>query len=166
MLETTMMVMEAFAGFEAKVEYAIMGHSGDAPAIPFVAFNEPPADRKQRLQVLQKMLAHSQYCSSGDHTVHAIHDAVRSVTNADGDEYFVFVVSDANLDRYGIHPKVLGRELAADSRVNAHAIFIASFADEATRILSHLPPGHGHVCLDTSDLPRVFKRIFTSSLQK
>ncbi|OQR83325.1 hypothetical protein ACHHYP_14843 [Achlya hypogyna] len=181
MLETTMMVMEAFAGFETKVEYAIMGHSGDAPAIPFVPFDAPPADRKQRLQVLrlvrgvlrvtipaqvlQKMLAHSQYCSSGDHTVAAIEAAVQRVAAKDGDEYFVFVVSDANLDRYGIHPKVLGRALAADGRVNAHAIFVASFADEAARILRHLPPGHGHVCLDTAELPRVFKKIFAASLQ-
>ena len=46
------------------------------------------------------------HCSSGDHTAKAIRDGVRRVTAAGADDYFVFVVSDANLDRYGIHPKV------------------------------------------------------------
>ena len=27
-----------------------------------------------------------------------------------------------------------------------------------------LPLGHGHVCTDTSQLPKIFKEIFTSSL--
>ncbi|OQS05394.1 hypothetical protein THRCLA_02460 [Thraustotheca clavata] len=166
MLETTMMVMEAFTGYEDKVEYAIMGHSGDSAKIPFVEFGQAPKDRKQRLKILQKMLAHSQYCSSGDHTVEAIHEGVQKVVHDHGDEYFVFVVSDANLDRYGIHPEVLGRELTVDNRVQAHAIFIASIADEATRILHDLPTGHGHVCLNTADLPSLFKKMFTASLDK
>ena len=34
MLEATMMVMEAFDGYSNKVEYAIVGHSGDSPEIP------------------------------------------------------------------------------------------------------------------------------------
>lgn len=50
-LETSLMIMESFAGFETKFDYAIMGHSGDAPVIPFVDFGAPPADRKERLKV-------------------------------------------------------------------------------------------------------------------
>lgn len=50
-LETSLMIMESFAGFESKLDYAIMGHSGDSPDIPFVDFGSPPADRKERLKV-------------------------------------------------------------------------------------------------------------------
>lgn len=50
-LETSLMIMESFAGFESKFDYCIMGHSGDSPDIPFVNFGEPPTDRKERLKV-------------------------------------------------------------------------------------------------------------------
>jgi hypothetical protein len=52
MLETAMMIMESFAGFESKFEYGIMGHSGDSAEISFVEFGLPPLDRKERLNVL------------------------------------------------------------------------------------------------------------------
>ena len=52
----------------------------------------------------------------------------------------------------------------ADSRVKAHAIFIASMADEAQRILRALPTGRGYVCLDSSDLPATLKEIFSAEL--
>jgi len=164
MLETSLMIMESFAGFERELDYCIMGHSGDSPEIPFVAFGAPPKDRKERLRVLQKMVAHTQYCRSGDHTVEAVERGVQRVAALEGDDRFVFVVSDANLERYGIEPKDLGRKLASDPGVQAHALFIASFADEAERIRRELPAGRGHVCLDTSELPRMFKKIFTSAL--
>ncbi|KAF1335695.1 Von willebrand factor a domain-containing protein 8, partial [Globisporangium splendens] len=162
-LETSLMIMESFAGFENKFDYCIMGHSGDSPDIPFVDFGHPPADRKERLKILQKMVAHTQYCSSGDHTVEAIDHAVKRIVEEDGDDYYVFVVSDANLERYNIHPKRMSQKLIADSRVKAHAIFIASFAGEAARIRRDLPQGRGHVCLDTAELPLTFKKIFTSA---
>ncbi|DAZ99802.1 TPA: hypothetical protein N0F65_001311 [Lagenidium giganteum] len=162
-LETSLMIMESFAGFENKFEYAIMGHSGDSPEIPFVEFGEPPQDRKERLKVLQKMVAHSQYCMSGDHTVEAIQRSIERVVDSDAEDYFVFVVSDANLERYNISPKKLGRQLVVNPRVKANVIFIASFANEADRILRELPAGRGHVCLDTTDLPRLFKKMFTTA---
>lgn len=55
LLECTMMVMEALAGYDS-FEYAIVGHSGDGAEIPLVNFADPPADRKQRLAILQKMV--------------------------------------------------------------------------------------------------------------
>ncbi|RLN95927.1 hypothetical protein BBJ28_00014037, partial [Nothophytophthora sp. Chile5] len=164
MLETSLMIMESFAGFEKELDYCIMGHSGDSPEIPFVAFGAPPPDRKARLQVLQKMVAHTQYCRSGDHTVEAVERGVQRAAALGGDGRFVFVVSDANLERYGIRPRQLGRRLLAEPGVQAHALFIASFADEAERIRRELPAGRGHVCLDTADLPRMFKQIFTAAL--
>ncbi|KAI9908417.1 hypothetical protein PsorP6_004490 [Peronosclerospora sorghi] len=164
MLETTLMIMESFAGFERELNYAIMGHSGDSPEIPLVEFGAPPRDRKERLRVLKKMVAHSQFCRQGDHTVEAVERGVQRVAALEGAERFVFVVSDANLERYGIEPRYLGRKLVADPDVQAHALFIASFADEAEEIRRELPQGRGHVCLNTSDLPRILKQIFTSAL--
>lgn len=90
---------------------------------------------------------------------------MQQVAQADADDLYVFVVSDANLERYNIRPKRLAQKLVADPRVKAHAIFIASFADEAARILQELPRGRGHVCLDTSELPRTFKQIFASAFR-
>jgi hypothetical protein len=165
MLETSLMVMESFAGFDKTLEYSIVGHSGDSPDIPFVAFGDPPADRKQRLKVLQKMAAHTQYCASGDHTVEAVARAVKRVVEQDADDFYVLVVSDANLNRYGIRPARIGELLSSDPRVKAHAIFIASLADEAERIQRQLPSGRGHVCLDTAALPRTFQQIFSAAFR-
>ena len=52
-LEACVMVMEAFAGHEAKFQYDIVGHSGDSYNIPFVDHSQPPADNKQRLEVIK-----------------------------------------------------------------------------------------------------------------
>ena len=52
------------------------------------------------------MLAHSQYCMSGDHTVEATAKAMESVIRGEAaDQYNVIVVSDANFARYGIIPE-------------------------------------------------------------
>ncbi|KAF1790933.1 Nucleophile aminohydrolase [Phytophthora cactorum] len=82
------------------------------------------------------------YCRSGDHTVEAVERGVQRVAALEGDDRFVFVVSDANLERYGIEPRYLGRKLLADPGVQAHALFIASFADEA----EPLPLHWGNAC--------------------
>jgi len=115
--------MEALEGFDAKFEYALVGHSGDGPTIPFVPFGDPPPDRKARLAVLEKMVAHSQFCWSGDHTVEAAAAAVAAVQDRsrseDGDDggdgnsgkNFVFLLSDANLGRYRIDPRDLSDAL-------------------------------------------------------
>jgi hypothetical protein len=116
-LEAAMLVMESFHGFEQRYDYAIRGHSGDGPDIAFVEFGEPPANRRERLNVLQKMLAHSQFCMSGDHTLEATAQAVKSVMEVEADDHFVIVVSDANLRRYGIQPRELGKILTSDRRV-------------------------------------------------
>uniref|UniRef100_A0A914DE18 Uncharacterized protein n=1 Tax=Acrobeloides nanus TaxID=290746 RepID=A0A914DE18_9BILA len=59
-LETALLVMEALEGKEEKIKYDIVGHSGDSPEIPFVVANCPPKNEKERLNVLRKMLAHTQ----------------------------------------------------------------------------------------------------------
>lgn len=47
------MVMEAFQGYEAKIQYDIVGHSGESDCIVFVAKEHPPGDNKQRLEIIR-----------------------------------------------------------------------------------------------------------------
>lgn len=55
-LEAVIMVMEAFQGFENRIQYDIVGHSGEAPSIPFVDKMHPPANNKERLDILRVLL--------------------------------------------------------------------------------------------------------------
>ena len=108
----------------------MVGHSGEDAAIPLVDAGSPPQSRNERLKVVRKIWAHAQYCMSGDTTVEATQQAIRDVValddpTGDADEYYVFVVSDANLRRYGISPQTLAEALMADARVNAHIMFMA-----------------------------------------
>lgn len=76
----------------------------------------------------------------------------------------MFIVSDCNLDRYGIDPRILGQWLVKDADVSAHMIMIASRGEEAESATAHMPVGRAHVCLQTSTLPVVLKNIFTAEL--
>jgi hypothetical protein len=66
-LEAVLMVMEAFKGFEAKIVYDVVGHSGDGYHIEVVEKegNRVPKNEADRLKILKTMIAHSQFCSSG-----------------------------------------------------------------------------------------------------
>ena len=77
-------------------------------------YKKPPVNAKERLQVLLRMQAHSEYCSSGDKTVKALQCAVREVVREPADDYFVFLVSDANLRRYNVNPDALARLMTYD----------------------------------------------------
>ena len=108
--------------------------------------------------MLLRIVAHAQFCMSGDTTIDAAESLIAAVVNEDADDYFVFVVSDANLQRYGIEPHELGSVLISDDRVAAYAVFIASFGDEAARIKAELPVGKGIVCFDSSSCLVSFAR--------
>lgn len=150
------MVMEAFEGFETRVRYDIVGHSGESRNIPFVNEKKPPADSNARLETikvrrrillklnciskyfsdfvysLQMMHAHSQFCWSGDNTVEATKFAIDSLAKEESDESIVIILSDANLSRYNISPKELAKALTSqEPKVQAYAIFIGSLANEA-----------------------------------
>lgn len=56
--------MEAFQGYESRVQYDIVGHSGETHCIEFVDAKSPPVDAKQRMETLKMMHAHSQFCWS------------------------------------------------------------------------------------------------------
>ena len=79
------------------------------------------------------MIAESQFCWAGDHTVEATRTAIEHVTREVGDEYFVIVLSDANFSRYGIKPKHFATLMNSDPRVNVFAIFIGSLGDQARK---------------------------------
>lgn len=51
----------------------------------------------------------------------------------DYDESYVIMLSDANLERYGIQPKELTKILNSQSDVKAFAIFVGSLGDQAQR---------------------------------
>lgn len=83
----------------------------------------------------QALHAHSQFCVSGDNTLEAAKHAVEMIVKHESDEHFVILLSDANLDRYGIPPKKLAEILTMNADVNAYVIFIGSLGDQAQRWL-------------------------------
>ncbi|KAG7353031.1 ATPase AAA [Nitzschia inconspicua] len=168
-LEAALLIMESFDGFgDSKFEYSIVGHSGDSPCIPFVNWAEPPKNEMDRMRVLQSMLAHSQYCMSGDFTMEAIGNAIDKVAGFGDEDGTVICLSDANLARYGIDPRQLGNVIQAGNMrgVNAYVVFIASFGEEAQNIKRALPAGRGYICMETSDLPKIVRDILTSRILK
>jgi hypothetical protein len=115
-------VVEALAGFEHKYAYSIVGHSGSGDSIMFVDWNKPPRSDEERLALAQAMYSHSRGCVSGDNTVSAAKKAVTAVTSEEGDDYFVFLLSDANLVRAcGLQARLGGFELAAAAAARLHA---------------------------------------------
>ncbi|KAF8278544.1 putative AAA domain (dynein-related subfamily)/von Willebrand factor type A domain containing protein [Trypanosoma cruzi] len=162
LLESTVMVMEAFAGFEEKIDYAMVGHNGDSACIELVSFGHSPANQKARMEVCQRMVAHAQYCWSGDNTVEAMRQSIDLVTAEKGDAYLVFVISDANLPRYGIQPSELSAIMRSHKEVQMFCIFIATLGEQASNLQAEMPPGHGFECLDTQALPHILKQIFFS----
>ncbi|KPI84112.1 hypothetical protein ABL78_6828 [Leptomonas seymouri] len=162
LLETTVMIMEAFAGFESKFDYAIIGHNGDSDNIPLVNFGVPPVNQKEQMIICQKMIAYAQYCWAGDNTVEAMRRSVELVTEKKGDAYFVFVVSDANLPRYGITPQELTEIIQSKPEVKMFCIFIATLGAQSSHLQQQLPAGHGYECMRTDALPQVMRQIFTS----
>ena len=165
-LQTAVMVFEAFAGFEHKYRYAMVGHSGDTPCAPLVEYGAPPTNEKERLKVVQRMAAHTQFCMSGDHTLEATRDAIAEAAThlGEADEAFVFLLSDANLERYGIRPQQLAAELTANPKVHAHAVFLSSLGGEAERLRAALPAGRASVCLEASELPAAFRAAFAAGV--
>ncbi|KJE89891.1 hypothetical protein CAOG_008496 [Capsaspora owczarzaki ATCC 30864] len=124
-----------------------------------------PKTDKDRLRILQTMHAHAQYCISGDHTLEATRLAVDTLAKVEeADDRLVVVLSDANLDRYGIRPSVLANAMNAHENVNAFAVFIGSLGDQADFLAKNLPLGKGFVCMNTADIPKVMKQIFTTTM--
>eukprot|EP00049_Salpingoeca_infusionum_P004861 m.84891 g.84891 ORF g.84891 m.84891 type:complete len:1894 (-) comp12765_c0_seq4:107-5788(-) len=163
-LETVCLLMEGLQDTQGKLEWEVVGHSGDSEYIPFVKRGQPPKNDAERLKVLKLMVAHSQYCMSGDHTLEATRAAVRQLAQEDADERLVVVLTDANLDRYGIPAWMFGDSLVAESSVNAYAIMIGALGDQAEKLRADLPPTRGFICMDTKELPTILTQIFQASV--
>ncbi|XP_053253218.1 von Willebrand factor A domain-containing protein 8 isoform X2 [Podarcis raffonei] len=163
-MEAVCMVMEAFENYEQKFKYDITGHSGDGFNIAVVQNDNVPKNNKQRLEILKIMHAHAQFCMSGDHTLEGTEHAIREIAKEEADEYFVIVLSDANLERYGIPAARFAQALTINPKVNAFAIFIGSLGDQADRLQRTLPAGRSFIAMDTKDIPQILQQIFTSTM--
>lgn len=177
MLETALMIMSAMPScdpdsFEQNniLQYCLSGHSGDTEYIPFVQPGSVPQNESERFMILQSMIAHAQFCRSGDHTLEAIDAAINRVIDSTkddsiGSQRYVLVVSDANFRRYGISTKRLSQVMKRDPRVQVHLILIASLGDEAEKTAAALPDGQCHVCDGSSstDMVGVFKNILMAT---
>ncbi|CAG8454960.1 7144_t:CDS:10 [Dentiscutata heterogama] len=164
-MEVALMIMESFKSFEHKFQYQIFGHSGDSPNIEFVKKGEYPRTEKETFKVLSRMHAHSQFCLSGDNTLSAVTHAIKDITKEIADDYFVIVLSDANIQQYKINPEDIAKALKEDERVNSFIIFIGSLQDQAEKLKKSLG-SHAHICLDNKDLPQIMKSIFLASMLK
>ncbi|OZJ04703.1 hypothetical protein BZG36_02531 [Bifiguratus adelaidae] len=164
-MEVALMIMESFKGFEYKFAYQILGHSGDGASIEFVKEGKYPKTEKDCFEVISKMRAHSQFCLSGDNTLGATANAVKNITKEEGDDYFVVVLSDANIAQYNISPADIARILKSDDRVTAQMIFIGSLADQASSLKKALG-SHATICMENKDLPKIMKSLFLSSMLK
>lgn len=161
-LETAVMVMESFRGFEHKFVYKIGGHSGDSAALEFVKEGIPPSTDRQRLQVIRKMHAHAELCDSGDSSLEAVRLAVQEIVKEEADDYTVFLLSDANLEQYNIGAVQLLELLRLDTRVRVYIIFIGSLGDQAANLVQQLPAGCVFAALSTVDIPGIVKACLSS----
>ncbi|KAI9366882.1 AAA domain-containing protein, partial [Zopfochytrium polystomum] len=164
-LECALLIMEAFKSFEHKFKYRISGHSGDGADIEFVTEGKYPKNEKDMFQVLAKMHSHAQYCLSGDNTLAATSLAVKNIVKEEADDYFVVILSDANITQYNLNPAALAKELKSNEKVNAFMVFIGSLQDQADQLVKAMP-GSAYACLDTKELPKILKTIFMNSMLK
>lgn len=88
--------------------------------------------------------------------------AIKTITQRDGDEYFVFLLSDANLEAYDIKSSDLKRLLNMDRRVQVFIIFIGSMGDQATRLAVDLPANRVFTALDTRAIPKILKQALVT----
>ncbi|KAM9486140.1 von Willebrand factor A domain-containing protein 8 [Clarias gariepinus] len=163
-MEAVCMVMEALENYEHKFKYDIVGHSGDGFDIELVRSDNVPKNDKQRLKVLKTMHAHSQFCMSGDYTLEGTEHSIKELAREEADEHFVIVLSDANLERYGISPDRFAHTLTSNPQVHAFAIFIGSLGNQAKRLQRTLPAGRSFVAMDTKEIPQILQQIFTSTM--
>jgi uncharacterized protein (DUF2336 family) len=163
------MVLEAIKGFEQKFEVRFTGHSGDSDSVDLgVEFGKPPRNDKERLKAIKLMNSHVQMCDSGDTTINAIRKAVDAMARdgREADARYVFALSDANVDSYGIGPTHFEQLFATAQKANTHlfVLFIASMGDQAQAFEDKLP-GKVHICLDRQQIPKTLKKMFLSAAQ-
>lgn len=157
-LQAACMLMESLHNLPHKFEYSIIGHNGDSEHLPFVQDGAPPRSDDERALVLTRMKAACDFCDSGDHTLESLERAIAEIVKGKvADEYIVFLLSDANLESYGITARDLTRLIRKDPRVRVFIFFIGSLGDQAAVLSRNVPPGHVMITLNTRDIPRNIK---------
>lgn len=133
-MDVALMICDAFRPFQFKFRIQLSGHSGDSHDIPLSSEAQIPSEGNQTWLLMQKMYQHAAHCVSGDNTLKAVEHAVHNITRRpdEADEYFVVILSDANLTQYSLDADKLSKALRADPRVHASIIFIGSL-DQAER---------------------------------
>lgn len=164
--ELVLFLLESFEGMERRYDFCMVGHSGSgAEAERLVEWGQPPADASARLDIVERMEAHAQYAAPGDRTLAAAELGVHEVLAQPADEHFLFLVSDADLVRYGITGEHVSRVLTRDRRVHGYVILISNNMGEADMITAAVAPGHAHVCAEQASLATTFKTIFTHAVR-
>lgn len=134
--------------------------SGQTAALDLVPFGLPPRTKEERIQVIEKMYSHARSAPSGDKSIEAAAKMTDEVTKEVGDDYIVFLFSDANLGRYGISPAAISTALRGDGRSQGYCVFIAE-PGAASWLVDELPFGRGFCVMDVEKLPQTFSEIFS-----
>ena len=163
--ELSAFLFDAFDGIESQFTYAITAHSGSGPeALTLVPWGRPPASPKEKLALCEQLRAHAQYCNPGDQTLEATRLAIADCLSEDADEHFVFVVSDADLERYGISPAEWTKIIMSNKRCHVYAILLSQNETEAARLIGGIAPGHAYVCEHTDQLAPTFMQILQHAM--
>ncbi|KAJ4933398.1 hypothetical protein JOQ06_030229 [Pogonophryne albipinna] len=170
-MEAVCMVMEGLENYEHKfkvkctlLDTISWGTQATGYDIELVRADKVPKNNKERLKVLKddarslSVLHEWRLHSGGNRLQH------QELVKEEADEHFVVVLSDANLERYGIRPERFAQVLTSDPQVNAFAIFIGSLGDQAERLQKTLPAGRSFVAMDTKQIPQILQQIFTSTM--
>jgi hypothetical protein len=78
-----------------------------------------------------------EYCASGDKTVEALQCAIREVVAEPADDYFVFLVSDANLRRYNVNPDAIARLMSIDIVCPTQSLSLSLSLSLSVRVFAH-----------------------------
>jgi hypothetical protein len=135
-------------------------YSGRTASLELVPFGHPPRTQEERVRVIDKMYSHARSAPSGDKSVEAAARMTQEVTKEAGDDYIVFLFSDANLGRYGISPTAISTALRGDGRSQGYCVFIAE-PGAASWLVDELPFGRGFCVMDVEKLPQTFSEIFS-----
>ncbi len=168
-LECLILLMEGFENAGDRVSISITGHSGEEKKVQLLGEdNQFPRNTKERYAVLERLVAHSQFCWSGDSTLLALQTAVADLEQmgTENDSRHVFIISDANFRRYNISPARFSKALTQSSKVECAAIFIGQLGSEAEELQQELPPGKAFVALKSADLPGILFTRLVSAVQK
>ncbi|KAH8059166.1 ATPase [Aureococcus anophagefferens] len=151
--QIALFVFEALDGLDDDYDYSVVAHSQRPEAELFVPWGgRKPKSPKERWASRSRL----------DGTAAAIRD----VAKGRADERFVFLISDADLKRYGIDAANWNAIIMKDPKVQAFVLLISSNDDEAAEIQAKIHPGRAVTCFDTANLPTAFREIFAARVLK